>query len=436
MKKVLLVDDNPLYRQSVKRNLEMHKYKVYEAEDASEALKLLNQVQTKSHTQVDAVITDLALRTPREGISLISEVRKRYPTLPVILISAVGTFDDGALAKECGATYVVSKNRLGGEKGFLIKLLEKAISSVETERELFKKIEYWQRNIDSIPREEVLTKIHNIIVDSSYSSQLKSEAFELLTQLQSSVYSEESKKQVAELPAFNLEIQQTIAAQLANYPNLTDEAVESLRIAEFLHKYQQMLLQKTGEDNKKETTIGNFSRNICFSYCFAVEKEMQSRVKYKVARMLKSATIKELLSYMYDEKLKNLDLAFQRYLFLLEQSKGLDFQIDKIKLVLERMIELGESFRPDGLKTLGVLVLCFGRNYSFTNLEGITVEITNPLGLKGLSNEDEVLHLAALLIRLQHFRNPYIHPEIAIHEKITIIREATLECLKYISKLE
>lgn len=64
------------------------------------------------------------------------------------------------------------------------------------------------------------------------------------------------------------------------------------------------------------------------------------------------------------------------------------------------------------------------------------MDVYNPLGLKGLPNEDDVLHLVHELIKLQHFRNPYIHPEITARQKITIIRESALKCLDYVSKLQ
>ena len=63
-------------------------------------------------------------------------------------------------------------------------------------------------------------------------------------------------------------------------------------------------------------------------------------------------------------------------------------------------------------------------------------EVENPLGIKGLDGNDQSIDLAELLINLQHFRNPYIHPEISEMEKTTIIREATVKCLKMICKLQ
>lgn len=145
--------------------------------------------------------------------------------------------------------------------------------------------------------------------------------------------------------------------------------------------------------------------------------------------------MKELLQKMYDTRLKSLDLFFQQYIMRLQQSKLFDFQVDKIKLIFEKMLMHGERYKPDGLKAMGTLILCFGRDYKVVATQG-TIEVNNPLGLKGLAEDDDVLQLAHELIKLQHFRNPYIHPEITARQKIAIIRESALKCLDYVSKLQ
>lgn len=150
---------------------------------------------------------------------------------------------------------------------------------------------------------------------------------------------------------------------------------------------------------------------------------------------MRSATTRELLLRMYDIRLKNLDLFFQQYIIRLQQTKSLDFQVDKIKLIFEKMMQHGERYKPDGLKAMGIIIFCFGRQYQSPTTHG-PMDVYNPLGLKGLSNEDDVLHLVHELIKLQHFRNPYIHPEITARQKITIIRESALKCLDYVSKLQ
>ena len=60
--------------------------------------------------------------------------------------------------------------------------------------------------------------------------------------------------------------------------------------------------------------------------------------------------------------------------------------------------------------------------------------VHNPLGLKGL-DDLETMRLSGFLIRLQHLRNPFVHPEFNDREKTVSIRDTAIECLRLSSKL-
>ena len=45
------------------------------------------------------------------------------------------------------------------------------------------------------------------------------------------------------------------------------------------------------------------------------------------------------------------------------------------------------------------------------------------------------MRFAELLVNLQHYRNPYIHPEISDMEKLSIIRDTAFECLNLASRI-
>jgi hypothetical protein len=64
-----------------------------------------------------------------------------------------------------------------------------------------------------------------------------------------------------------------------------------------------------------------------------------------------------------------------------------------------------------------------------------TLKVDNPLGLKGLDSDEDVLKFANLMVGLQHYRNPYIHPEISEMQKVSKLRDTAIECLRYIWKL-
>ena len=123
-----------------------------------------------------------------------------------------------------------------------------------------------------------------------------------------------------------------------------------------------------------------------------------------------------------------------QYLLQLQHQRRLEVTTDNVAQTLARILEHESRYKPDGLKALGIIILCFGRTYEYRRANG-QVKMDNPLNLKGLENDNEVLTFAELLTGLQHYRNPYIHPEISDMQKISKIRETTLRCMVYISRL-
>src|SRR4051812_48871739 len=79
---VLVVDDEPGIRQFIGEVLDDDGYPVRTAEDGIAALAELEQ------GGIDVVLADVCL--PRlDGITLVRQVRQRYPTLPIVLMSAL-----------------------------------------------------------------------------------------------------------------------------------------------------------------------------------------------------------------------------------------------------------------------------------------------------------------------------------------------------------
>jgi two-component system cell cycle sensor histidine kinase/response regulator CckA len=90
---VLVVEDEPLVRELAARTLRESGYVVYEAADGIEALEKLPAI-----LPIQLVVCDLAM--PRmNGPELISQMRERYATLPVLLIS--GLPDQAGLRSGC-----------------------------------------------------------------------------------------------------------------------------------------------------------------------------------------------------------------------------------------------------------------------------------------------------------------------------------------------
>jgi len=104
--RVLLVDDDPLVRRLVSRCLVAAGYVVRAAVDGLDALDKLRAGLP------DLIISDLNM--PRmSGIEFLEVVRKRFPQIPVIVISAVAA---GEMPEEVAADAYFHKNGFGFEQ--------------------------------------------------------------------------------------------------------------------------------------------------------------------------------------------------------------------------------------------------------------------------------------------------------------------------------
>lgn len=79
---VLVVDDDVTARAAMRRVLEQHGYTVIVAEDAAEALRLLE----RTHVPVDLLVTDVQM-PGMLGDALAARVREAWPELPVLFVS-------------------------------------------------------------------------------------------------------------------------------------------------------------------------------------------------------------------------------------------------------------------------------------------------------------------------------------------------------------
>ena len=101
--KVLVVDDEPDFRGTVRRGLEREGYAVTEAAGAAEALRRL---QAEPY---DLVIVDLYMPEV-SGLDLLASIRDAgHEDLPVILITALGDWRSYARALGLGAKAFLSK---------------------------------------------------------------------------------------------------------------------------------------------------------------------------------------------------------------------------------------------------------------------------------------------------------------------------------------
>jgi len=109
MNYLLVVDDSAVDRQLASRFLERRFN--YQIEFASTGWEAVEQLESKLPL---AVITDLAM-PEMDGLQLTAEIRRRFPNVPVILMTAHGSEEIAAEALALGAADYVPKSKLPTE---------------------------------------------------------------------------------------------------------------------------------------------------------------------------------------------------------------------------------------------------------------------------------------------------------------------------------
>jgi sigma-B regulation protein RsbU (phosphoserine phosphatase) len=125
---VLVIDDDPNVRESVAAFLEDYEYQVLEAASAEATWPLLEV------NSVDAAVCDL--RMPgTNGLEWLEQVKRRFPNLPVIVVSGAGVMNDVVRALRLGADDFLVKPILDLEvlHHALVRSLERARLALENE---------------------------------------------------------------------------------------------------------------------------------------------------------------------------------------------------------------------------------------------------------------------------------------------------------------
>jgi len=131
-RKLLIIDDDILVRQSIRAYLQDSGFCVLEASDAPSALALLSE---QNSDFPDVVITDL--RMPHvDGLQLLQDLQESHPKLPVIVISGAGTISDVVAALRLGARDYLIKPIIDLEVlvHSIIKVIERCDLELENQR--------------------------------------------------------------------------------------------------------------------------------------------------------------------------------------------------------------------------------------------------------------------------------------------------------------
>jgi len=100
--RVLVVDDDPDLLKLLEIRLRRNGFGVETAGSGDAALATLERMQP------DVVLTDLKMQA-MDGLALLGEIKRRFPLLPVILLTAHGTIPDAVQATRKGASAFLTK---------------------------------------------------------------------------------------------------------------------------------------------------------------------------------------------------------------------------------------------------------------------------------------------------------------------------------------
>ncbi|TVQ77810.1 MAG: sigma-54-dependent Fis family transcriptional regulator [Bradymonadales bacterium] len=140
MAKILIVDDEENVRKILGIQLRRLGHETVEAPDGPEALDFLKEQAFQT------VITDLKM-PKMDGLELLQRIRKNYPQIPVVMITAHGTIDTAVEAMKRGAFDYVTKPFQPEE---FLEIIDRAVRSAEELSKEFQRSRSFLRQEDKI----------------------------------------------------------------------------------------------------------------------------------------------------------------------------------------------------------------------------------------------------------------------------------------------
>ena len=119
--KILIIDDEKELRTLLSRLLKLDGYKVFEANDGEEGLRVLNQ------EDIRVVVSDVKL-PGISGIDLIPKIKEINNKIEIVVLTAYGTISDGVTAIKRGAFDYITK---GDEDNKILTAVERALEKSE-----------------------------------------------------------------------------------------------------------------------------------------------------------------------------------------------------------------------------------------------------------------------------------------------------------------
>ena len=120
LKKVLILDRSPIFRQTLKEVIQTSETNV-EVKEADSAARAQALLQTDP---VDVVFFDIAL-SDENGLAFIADIKAMLPDSRIVVLTCHDSAEYEAASLENGADYFLSKERSGGLR--LIDVIQAAL---------------------------------------------------------------------------------------------------------------------------------------------------------------------------------------------------------------------------------------------------------------------------------------------------------------------
>ncbi len=125
--KILVIDDEDQLRKALSRIIELEDYEVFQAENATKGLKLLEKSNDFVLVICDVKLPDIS------GLEVLKKIKSKNGYCEVILITAYGTIHDGVYAMKQGAFDYITKGD-GDEQ--IIVTVEKAVEKAKLQKRI------------------------------------------------------------------------------------------------------------------------------------------------------------------------------------------------------------------------------------------------------------------------------------------------------------
>lgn len=125
-KNVLIIDDEERFRELLARVIGLEGFEVFQAKNVREGFSTLEK------ESISVVVTDVRL-PDGNGLDVLERIKREYPLIEVIVITAFGTIQDGVNAMKQGAFDYITK---GDEDDHIHVIVERAVEKAQMQSKL------------------------------------------------------------------------------------------------------------------------------------------------------------------------------------------------------------------------------------------------------------------------------------------------------------